>query len=1125
MTNMTEFYSRIYWLNKSDSLTTPLGKTNLNHMDSAIKTLDDRTVELYTEVVRLDTTKANKDQLKGMVTNWQIDDRTGVVTLTKYDGTKISINTALNQLAVNFEYNSTTQQLIITQTDGTKKIVDMSALITQYEFLNTDTISFEIQSDGKVKAIVKEGSIEEKHLQPNYLADIKVEVAKAKDYASDAQDSADNAAYDAKLSQSYAVGGSGIRDKENTDNSKYYSDQAKAFYKSAASITSYKTEYQASDSGTVIPGGTWETTIPSVGQGRFLWTKVTISLSNGENLIEYSVSYFGKDGESNLSTDSYSILNRFDTRPASINVNFTDSKYRERLTYMLATSSLIEGKPPVDCCVLSMGWDMNGFGSQLALGTYDNDARAFFRGCSQKNGFGNWIEFITSLNLNDILRFKATSVTDLDIDNVDLSAIGYAKANLFGQNEGALYCQVYNNKWVHQIFGDYRTGQIAVRAKNAGTWQPWRKILDIANFKQYAMPRVPEHGNEWNSGGWSSYSSVWINFRDGLTDEKATTLIDKYILGRGNATADSHNYASLLLKDLTATGIIKCNNSYVARELGINAVSGYVKFIQIKIAAKYINAPIIVNVGGRERKMYTLSITFKPIDGYDPDISQIYKYGAHNRYDIYYIKSATSTWDFFIQKNEPYGWIDVYSVHQPQDGITITYPNTQVSTLPSGYQSVSLGGEVYYANRVKDVGNGNDIGFNYSASAMAHTNVSWLAAWNGYTLQSVARNGFMGEILKSNYWGLAPNGVDTSWVRTTNQGIIPYEAGTRGNGHSYLGTDSWYFFNSYIDNMYGVKLDVTDIQLHHDSYLRCQMPSSSLNEGIHFFYSGNIIQLLPITNLRTQIGNLNFCIYSIYARYLHLDDSNSVEGKIFFKAVELYCAASNHFTIKAKSNVAGNNGQIPVGVEYHFYENSDSVWYVPFKDGKGYIGSSDTKWNQIYSTNPTVSTSDLREKKEVSYMGQKSIYVDTYMSDETLIDFIMGLKPIIFKRVDGESGRPHHGFGAQDVEELLNELGIKDHAAFIKSPVMKDIKYEEEEEYKDEETGEIKTHIVSKIRQEEVPGEYKYGMRYEELIADNIKATQILYKENQQLKIKVEQQEAEINVLKYRLEKIEQLLA
>ena len=44
--------------------------------------------------------------------------------------------------------------------------------------------------------------------------------------ASQAKSSEENAAIDAKLSQSYAVGGSGIRDGEDTDNSKYYKEQA-----------------------------------------------------------------------------------------------------------------------------------------------------------------------------------------------------------------------------------------------------------------------------------------------------------------------------------------------------------------------------------------------------------------------------------------------------------------------------------------------------------------------------------------------------------------------------------------------------------------------------------------------------------------------------------------------------------------------------------------------------------------------------------------------------------------------------------------------------------------------------------------------------------------------------------
>ncbi|MBD5553855.1 MAG: hypothetical protein HDQ95_00510, partial [Roseburia sp.] len=67
----------------------------------------------------------------------------------------------------------------ITLSDGEVKEVDLSALITQYEFVDSGTIAYTVYPDGRVTSAVKEGSIEERHLRPNYLADIKVEVAKA----------------------------------------------------------------------------------------------------------------------------------------------------------------------------------------------------------------------------------------------------------------------------------------------------------------------------------------------------------------------------------------------------------------------------------------------------------------------------------------------------------------------------------------------------------------------------------------------------------------------------------------------------------------------------------------------------------------------------------------------------------------------------------------------------------------------------------------------------------------------------------------------------------------------------------------------------------------------------------
>ena len=69
-----------------------------------------------------------------------------------------------------------------------------------------------------------------------------------------------------------------------------------------ATITSQAVEYQAGTSGTIIPSGTWTTTIPTVPNGSYLWTKTTISFNSGSPVISYSVARMGIDGSGSVST-------------------------------------------------------------------------------------------------------------------------------------------------------------------------------------------------------------------------------------------------------------------------------------------------------------------------------------------------------------------------------------------------------------------------------------------------------------------------------------------------------------------------------------------------------------------------------------------------------------------------------------------------------------------------------------------------------------------------------------------------------------------------------------------------------------------------------------------------------
>lgn len=187
-----KIYSQIGYKN-FPSEDTPLNETNMGAMDRAIEEHDNRIVAL--DATKVDLTKANE-----LVEEILWDESNGTLTVVKMNGSKTVIDTKLEKLAVNFKYDPQAQQLVITLDDGTVQNVDLSALITEYEFTDSDTIAFEIL-DGKVKAIVKNGSITEDKLQPNFLADVKVEAAKAQA----ASESAANSQTNAELNASNAA--------------------------------------------------------------------------------------------------------------------------------------------------------------------------------------------------------------------------------------------------------------------------------------------------------------------------------------------------------------------------------------------------------------------------------------------------------------------------------------------------------------------------------------------------------------------------------------------------------------------------------------------------------------------------------------------------------------------------------------------------------------------------------------------------------------------------------------------------------------------------------------------------------------------------------------------------------
>lgn len=182
---MIKAHSPINWENEPSS-NTPINETNLNKMDSTIGVLDDRIIEQ-------ETSKLDKATAYTMVKDISFNENNGVFTVTRLNGSTFTIDTRLEKIAINFSYNAETQQIEIILIDGTKQYIDISSLISPIDFVDSDTIGWEVTSDWKVKAKVLDGSITEDMLQPNYLAEIKLETEKSAQSMANAKQSELNA--------------------------------------------------------------------------------------------------------------------------------------------------------------------------------------------------------------------------------------------------------------------------------------------------------------------------------------------------------------------------------------------------------------------------------------------------------------------------------------------------------------------------------------------------------------------------------------------------------------------------------------------------------------------------------------------------------------------------------------------------------------------------------------------------------------------------------------------------------------------------------------------------------------------------------------------------------------------
>lgn len=98
--------------------------------------------------------------------------------------------------------------------------------------------------------------------------------------------------------------------------------------------TSTSVKYQVGDNGTTKPTGTWQSNVPTVAQGKYLWTQTIVNYSDGNSTESYSVSYRGIDGSNGVNGMNAATIYLYQRATS------TPSKPSNTLTYTFSTTTI-----------------------------------------------------------------------------------------------------------------------------------------------------------------------------------------------------------------------------------------------------------------------------------------------------------------------------------------------------------------------------------------------------------------------------------------------------------------------------------------------------------------------------------------------------------------------------------------------------------------------------------------------------------------------------------------------------------------------------------------------------------------------------------------------------------------
>lgn len=240
---------------------------------------------------------------------------------------------------------------------------------------------------------------------------------------------------------------------------------------------------------------------------------------------------------------------------------------------------------------------------------------------------------------------------------------------------------------------------------------------------------------------------------------------------------------------------------------------------------------------------------------------------------------------------------------------------------------------------------------NTGKSVNGSANASW----------SLSEIGAIAAVSANGYYGLAlPDKSTVNWIRTTTNGIIPYQSG----GASALGTESWPFNNAYIKIVYG--------SLSGNATTATTLQTARTINGTSFNGSANITTANWGTARTITIGSTG--------------KSVNGSGNVSWSLSEIGAAAASHShsylplsggtmtgamtsSLTSSTHIAANKGTAIInstaaGSGYNMLAKMNST------NGAWTMGSWGTSFNLFYTANTTITAGTNSYTKRLALLDE-----------------------------------------------------------------------------------------------------------------------------------------------------------